>query len=714
MHSTALVGLQLFLLLLSLASPASSCTEQEEHCLLHFLTGLSEDAGLAVSWRNGTDCCKWEGITCNRVGGVTAVSLASKGLEGRISPHLAGLTGLLRVNLSHNSFSGGLPPELMYSRSIIVLDVSFSRLTGVLHEPPSSVTTTLPLQVLNISSNLFGAEFPSHTWKVMRNLVVLNASNNSFTGHIPPSLCLSPSLAMLDLCYNQLSGGIPSVLGDCSMLKVFKVGHNNLSGTLPVELFHATSLEHLSIPNNGLQGELDGANIVKLSNLVTLDLRENRFSGKIPHSIGQLKRLEELFLGNNNMSGELPSTLSNCTRLMIIDLKINNFSGDLGSVNFSTLQNLTHLDILRNNFSGIVPESIYACRNLIALRLSLNHFHGEISPRIGNLHLSFLSLARNPFINITKAFHVFNGFKNITTLIIAENFVNEMMPQDETLDGFRNLQYIHMADSALTGHLPVWLSKLRNLKVLKLSNNRLTGPMPGWINSLHSLFYLDVSNNSFTGQIPIALMEVPMLKDNAAAYLDPGHVELPLFWRNISRQYHFLTAFPTLLNLSINNFTGVIPPEIGQLKVLSELDFSSNKLYGVIPLSVCDLMKLEVLDLSNNHLRGVIPAALERLHFLSAFNISNNDLEGPVPAGGQLSTFPDSSFVGNPKLCGTMLVHRCSSAGADVVYVISAKQLSVKVMFFIGFGLFFGVGVLYDQLVLYRYFGKAHFNCNLF
>ncbi|KAE8820132.1 Tyrosine-sulfated glycopeptide receptor 1 [Hordeum vulgare] len=361
MDFATLVALQLFLLLLSLASRVSSCTEQEEHSLLQFLTGLSQDGGLAMSWRNSTDCCEWEGITYNREGGggggggVTEVSLASRGLEGRISPHLAGLTGLLRVNLSHNSFSGGLPSELMYSRSIIVLDVSFSMLSGVLHDPPSSVTATRPLQVLNILSNQFGAEFPSHTWKVMQNLVVLNASNNSFTGHIPPSICLSPSRAMHHacLCYNQLSGGVPAALGDCSMLRLFKVGHNKLSGTLPVELFHATSLEHLSFPSNGLQGELDGASIVNLSNLVTLDLRENRFSGKIPRSIGQLKRLDELYLGNNNMSGEVPSTLSNCTRLMVIDLKINNLSGDLGRVNFSALQNLTHLDVLRNNFSGI-------------------------------------------------------------------------------------------------------------------------------------------------------------------------------------------------------------------------------------------------------------------------------------------------------------------------------------------------------------------------
>jgi Leucine-rich repeat (LRR) protein len=482
--------------------------------------------------------------------------------------------------------------------------------------------------------------------------------------------------------------------------------NNKLSGTLPAELFHATSLEHLSFPNDGLQGELDGENIVKLSNLVTLDLGGNKFSGKIPGTIGQLKRLEELYLGSNNMSGELPSTLSNCTNLIIIDLMINNISGDLGRVNFSTLHSLKHLDLMRNNFSGMVPESIYSCSNLIALRLSFNHLHGEISPRIGNLHLSYLSLARNPFTNIMKAFHVFKSFRNITTLILAQNFMNEAMPQDETIYSFQNLQYINMADSSLTGNLPVWLSKLRNLKILRLSNNRLSGPMPGWINCLNSLFYLDLSNNSFTGKIPITLMEISVLtSDKTSAYLDPGHLELPVFRGNLSRQYHVLKAFPKFLNLSTNNFTGVIPPEIGQLKVLSQVDFSCNRLYGDIPPSICNLTKLEVLDLSDNYLTGEIPATLGNLHFLSAFNISNNDLERPVPTGGQLSTFPESSFDGNPKLCGAMLIHHCSSVGADPVCVISTKQHSNKIIIFIAYGLFFGVGVLYDQLVFFRYVG---------
>ncbi|VAI55589.1 unnamed protein product [Triticum turgidum subsp. durum] len=641
------VVLHLFLLLF-LASPATACTKQEKRNLLQFLAGLSQDGGLAASWRdNGTDCCEWEGVVCNGDGAVAEVSLGSKGLEGRISPSLADLTSLLHVNLSYNSFSGGLPPELMFSGSIIVLDVSFSRLNGPLPELPYLVTTDRPLQVLNISSNQFSSEFPSATWKVMKNLIALNASNNSFTGHIPSSLCIGlPSLALLDLCYNQLSGDIPNTLGNCSKLKVLKAGNNHISGILPVEIFHATSLEYLSFPNNGgLQGELDGAHIVKLNNLLTLDLGGNSFSGTIPESIGQLRRLEELHLGSNNMSGELPSTMSNCTNLKTIDLKINNFSGNLGKVNFATLPNLKTLDLMKNNLSGIIPESIYSCSNLTALRLSINHFHGEISTRIGNLkHLSFLSLTENSFTNITKVLHALQSCRSISVLLIGKNFMNEAMPPDETIDGFQNLQYL-----------------------------------------------------------------MTMFKsDKAGIYSDPSLLDLGLliYAADPSKlQYRINSARAKELNLGNNKFTGVIPQEIGQLKALLYLNLSSNNFYGEIPQSIGNLTDLQKLDLSNNHLTGEIPAALEILHFLSEFNISNNNLEGPIPTKGQLSTFQASSFNGNPKLCGSLLINHCDSVEAPPISIISAKQCSNKVTFAIAFGVFFGVGVLYDQLVLFRYFG---------
>uniref|UniRef100_A0A0D9XRR0 non-specific serine/threonine protein kinase n=1 Tax=Leersia perrieri TaxID=77586 RepID=A0A0D9XRR0_9ORYZ len=624
------------LLLLSFVSPAGSCSEQDSRSLLQFLAGLSQDGGLTTSWRPDVDCCTaWEGVSCGRDGMVTKVSLPSRGLHGCISPlSVANLTSLTHLNLSDNALSGSLPPELMSSLSLLVIDVSFNHLDGVLLLPwPMNTGLKLPLQVLNISSNRFAGEFPSNlSWNAIANLVMLNASNNSFTGEMPIApLCNgspSSSLAVLDLSDNRFNGEVSPEIASCSMLKVLNVAHNKLTGILPIKLFDVTSLEHLSFADNDLQGEIDGAHITKLTNLVTPDLGENSFHGEISESIGQLKKLEELRLDNNYMSGDLPSSLGNCTCLTTIDLKINKFSGDLGKVDFTSLHNLKILDVMRNIFSGVIPESIYSCKNLTALRISSNHMHGKI---------------------------------------------------------------------------PVWLAKLKKLKVLDLSNNQLTSPMPSWINSLSNLFYLDVSNNSLTGNIPVTLMAMPMLEsDNYEAHLT-RLFDLPVYRISALRQYLALTSFPALLNISTNKFTGVIPQDIGQLSALSQLDFSRNKLHGEIPPAICNLTKLQVLDLSSNYLTGPIPEALNKLNFLSEFNISNNDLEGPIPTGGQMSTFSSSSFVGNPKLCGSILANCNSVKAAPTVLTTSGKQCSSEVISVIAFGVFFGVGVLYDQLVLSNY-----------
>ena len=691
-----LLGIAL-LLLLFLASPTTSCKEEEKASLLGFLDGLSQNSGLPTSWQNDTNCCLWDGIICNMDGAVMDISLASMGLQGHISPSLGNLTSLLRLNLSGNSLSGGLPQELLLSRNIIALDVSFNKLNGEFHELQS--TPDSEMKVINISSNLFTGHFPSTTLGSMKNLAALNMSNNSFTGEIPSTLCVDkPFFAVLDLGYNQFHGRIPTELGNCSHLRVLKAGQNQLIWTLPAELFNVTSLEHLSFPNNHLQGTLD--HVGKLSNLVILDLGWNGLNGKIPDSIGQLKRLQELHLDNNNISGVLPSALSNCSNLTTIILKDNNFLGELKRVNFSTLSNLKFLDCRSNKFTGTIPDSLYSCSNLVALRLSFNNLHGQFSSSISNLmSLKFLGLSHNNFINITDALQILSKSRTLALLLIGGNFKNETMPEYDTFHGFENLQCLALNECSLYGHLPNWLAKLKKLRGLVLDNNKLSGPIPTWINSLNLLFYLDISNNNLTGDIPTELMEMPTFK---SAHSDPIILKFPIYMTG-GFQYRATSGFHKMLNLGNNKFNGVIPPQIGQLQALLTLNLSFNNFHGDIPPSIGNLRNLQVLDLSYNDLTGPIPSSLERLHFLSRFNISNNDLEGPVPTGGQFSTFPDSSFFGNPKLCSPTLMHHCNSAKATPVSIISTGEYIDKVIIAVTFGMFFGVGALYDQMIPSRY-----------
>ncbi len=86
------------------------------------------------------------------------------------------------------------------------------------------------------------------------------------------------------------------------------------------------------------------------------------------------------------------------------------------------------------------------------------------------------------------------------------------------------------------------------------------------------------------------------------------------------------------LFLSNNGLVGkTIPPEIGVLSNLRELNLEGNFLVVGIPPEIGALSNLRKLVLSESGLRGEIPPELGGLAYLSTWELSGNQLSGCVP-----------------------------------------------------------------------------------
>ena len=194
---------------------------------------------------------------------------------------------------------------------------------------------------------------------------------------------------------------------------------------------------------------------------------------------------------------------------------------------------------------------------------------------------------------------------------------------------------------------------------------------------------LDISDNDFMGKLPLRFFENWKAKefedDNMLTYIHENSDFQPKrsWYDDEAWAYTYSMVmtnkgndvfYPKVqevfiaIDFSSNKFVGKIPESIGNLKGAQLLNLSNNVLAGHIPSSLGNLTKLEVLDFSQNKLSGEIPQQLTQLTFLAVFNVCHNHLMGPIPQGEQFDTFENSSFEGNPRLCGRPLTRKCENS----------------------------------------------------
>ncbi|XP_077213095.1 leucine-rich repeat protein kinase family protein [Tasmannia lanceolata] len=234
------------------------------------------------------------------------LNFSGNGLTGSLPESMSSCKSLLAMDLSRNSLTGDLP--LWFSRlGLQRSSISWSEITDVAGNPPLGSTNALyqNLQVLDLSDNTFSGGIPSDMG-IFSNLQFLNISRNSLVGAIPSSIGELKAIAVLDLSDNQLNGTIPSEIGGAVPLKELRLANNFLTGEIPTQIGKCSSLTSLILSENRLTGSIP-TSIANLTNLQTLDFSLNNLTGTLPKQLSNLAHLISFNISQNHLQGELPA-----------------------------------------------------------------------------------------------------------------------------------------------------------------------------------------------------------------------------------------------------------------------------------------------------------------------------------------------------------------------------------------------------------------------
>lgn len=482
-------------------------------------------------------------------------------------------------------------------------------------------------------------------------LQILDLSGNLLVGHIPRELGYLVHLEQLSLSWNLLQGDIPLEFGSLHNLYYLDLGSNQLEGEIPPPLLcNVTSLSYIDLSNNSLGGKIPLNNKCIIKELKFFLLWSNKLVGQVPLALSNSTKLKWLDLESNMLSGKLPSKIiCNFPQLQFLYLSYNNFVSHDGNTNlepfFASLMNSSNfqeLELAGNSLGGRLPHIIGNLpSSLQHLHLEENLIHGSIPPHIANLaNLTFLKLSSNR-INGTIP-HSLCKINRLERIYLSNNYLSGEIPS--TLGDIQHLGLLDLSKNKLSGSIPDSFAKLAQLRRLLLHENHLSGTIPPTLGKCVNLEILDLSHNKITGMIPSEVAALTSLK----LYLNLSNNELQgILPLELSKMDMVLA-----IDVSMNNFSGGIPPQLENCIALEYLNLSGNFFEGPLPYTLGQLPYIQSLDISSNQLNGTIPESLQLCSYLKALNFSFNKFSGNVSNKGAFSSLTIDSFLGNNNLCG--------------------------------------------------------------
>ncbi|KAG4203807.1 hypothetical protein ERO13_A04G007300v2 [Gossypium hirsutum] len=686
------------------SSGSQSCSHPEAASLIQFKNSFSitqtDDAarycndfsGLKSypktnSWKEGTDCCSWDGVTCDHLNAhVIALDLSCSWLYGNFPSNttLFLLPHLQKLNLAHNDFNySKIPSEFGRFTSLFFLNLSRTRFVG---EVPSQVSHLSKLVSLDLSLN-FGQTFDEHALEVLvhnltevRHIFLDNIDMSSINPHV--FMNLSSSLRSLSLGSCNLQGKFPKNIFDFPNLNLLNLGGNqNLN--LDLLMFNRSSnLEYLDLSTMSFYTELIDSvgnlqalqyldlsgnsflqglsvSITNLSSLEYLSISDANIFGGLPDSMGNLVSLKFLYLYRSNLSGPILKSLGNLWQITYLELSQNQLSGQIPFL-ILNLKRFEYLGIAENSLEGSIPDEVTTFPNLISLYLTDNLLDGKLPSWFYTApSLKEIYLCQNQFSGHIKEFQS----KSLEWIELEDNKLQGPLPS--SIFQLLNLTHLSLSSNNLSGVIEFSMfSNLPNLKHLDLSYNSLSltsnstssvnhilpnltnlilsscnlGEFPQLLKGLKSLERLDLSYNRIEGKIPQWMQEVG---HDSLKYLNVSH-------NSLTEVEHFPWKNITVLHLSFNLIRGNLLIPASTINVFL---VSNNNFNGEVSSLICNASALGILDLSYNNLSGTIPQCFGNLSYsLQFLNLQKNKFNGTIPP-----TFVEECHLSNLNLNGNQL-----------------------------------------------------------
>ncbi|GJN28571.1 hypothetical protein PR202_gb16770 [Eleusine coracana subsp. coracana] len=312
---------------------------------------------------------------------------------------------------------------------------------------------------------------------------------------------------------------------------------------------------------------------------------------------------------------------------------------------------VTSLDLHNRRLVGHVSASLGNLTFLKDLNLADNRFTGHIPPFFGQLpRLQTIVLSNNTFYG---SIPTFANCSNLKALLLNGNNLIGKFP-----DLPLGIQFLNLESNNLSGTIPSSLANITTLQVFSCRGNNIEGTIPDEFAMLSELQLLYAGgnhladSNGFCGHIPPSLANASNLgqlelSENNFTGIVPRSIgklhklyKLNLQFNKLearNKDWEFIDSLGNctqlqILSLAANQLEGHIPISLSNLSAdLKELYLGLNQLSGGLPSGIANFQNLNVLSLYENQFAGEIPEWLGNLKSLKMIGLSNNSFTGFIP-----------------------------------------------------------------------------------